>query len=275
MSEADELEVEISENERRRSVQSIKVGSTLLDALADSSGPLHLRELSKRARMQPSKARRYLISFLECGLVEQHPATGRYDLGSMALRLGFAALSRMDPVRLSVEAASALSQELDRTLLVCVWSERGPIIISWFDSSEILACNLRVGSVLPLTLSASGKLFLTHLSPKTTKPLVDRALRQAQTERRLTAAQAKEELAQSIRETRRDGFATSKGSLLPGLGAIAVPILDSSGAIVAAVAEIHKAGASEEVGGRLVQQRLVETAGEVSARLGYKWKAEA
>lgn len=272
MTDTEELAAEIADNDRRRSVQSIKVGASLLEALAGSGGPLHLRELSRRANMQPSKARRYLISFLDCGLIEQHPTTGRYDLGSMALRLGFAALSRMDPVRFSVEAASALSQELDRTVMVAVWSDKGPIIISWFDSSEILACNLRVGSILPLTISASGKLFLAHLSPKTTQPLVDKAIRQAQEQGKMKASEARHEIKRVVAQVRRDGFATTAGSLLPGLGAIAAPVLDSSGRIVAAITEIHKADASETVDGTPVKQTMVEAARTVSSRLGHRWQ---
>lgn len=277
MSEADALEegtaddAELADNERRRSVQSIKVGSRLLEALAEAGCPLHLRELSERAGMHPSKARRYLISFLECGLVEQNAITGRYDLGPMALRLGFAALSRMDPIRLTVEAANALSQEIDRTVLVAVWSDHGPIIISWFDSSEILACNLRVGSVLPLTASASGKIFLTHLPRRTTQPLVDRAVRQAQ-QLGKPPGETRADVQRSIEEVRRQGFATTSESLLPGLSAISAPVIDSSGNVAAAITEIHKADAKAEIDGRPTTQIIVDTAKAVSERLGYDWK---
>ncbi len=272
MSDPEELDGELEEALKRRSVQSIKVGAALLDALAISPGPLPLRELSRRAGMPPSKARRYLISFLACGLVEQHPATGYYDLGPMTLRLGFAALSRMDPVRISVEAAAELSRELDHTTMVAVWSDRGPIIIAWFDSSEILVCNLRVGSLLPLTNSASGKLFLAFLPRETTRALVDKAIEQLRESGGVSLAQARRDIDSMIEEVRPTGIGTTAENLLPGLSAVAAPVFDSNDNIVAVIAEIHKANAADQVDGRSIRDAVVECAARVSLRLGHRWR---
>ncbi|MCW5730636.1 MAG: IclR family transcriptional regulator [Alphaproteobacteria bacterium] len=244
----------------------------MLNALAGSAKPIPLNELSRLAGMPPSKARRYLISFLDCGLAEQNSISGHYDLGPMALRLGLAALSRIDPVRASVEAAAALSRQIDRTLLVSVWSERGPVIIAWFDSTEILACNLRVGSVLPIANSASGNLFLTYLPRKTTRHLVDRWTRQVTAGGRMSRNEAREELERIVETVRRRGVGTTEESLLPGLSAIAAPVFDSNGSIIAAIAEIHKAQ-DATIDPRMLGQLLVQTANEVSAKVGYQWQA--
>lgn len=257
---------------RRRSVQSIKVGSTLLECLAASTGPMPLSEVSRRAGMQPSKARRYLMSFLDCGLVEQDSVTGHYDLGPMSLRLGFAALSRMDPVRKTVEAAAALSREIDRTILVAVWCELGPIVIAWFDSSELLATNLRVGSVLPLTVSASGQLFLAYLPRQTTRPLVEKSIRQIRERTGESVTKVRKDIDELVEQARKTGVGRTTETLLPGLSAYAAPVFDSSGAIVASIAEIHRAGSAEVVQGRNVRDAVKWTASDVSTRLGYNWR---
>jgi len=259
------------DRKRRRSVQSIKVGSALLNALAGSGKPVPLKELSRLAGMPPSKAHRYLISFLDCGLVEQNGISGHYDLGPMALRLGLAALSRIDPVRACVEAAATLSRQIDRTLLVSVWSERGPVIIAWFDSTEILACNLRVGSVLPIANSASGNLFLTHFPRKTTRHLVDQWTRQVTAGGKMTRSKAREELGRIVEIVRQRGVGMTEESLLPGLSAIAAPVFDSNGSIVAAIAEIHKAQ-DANIDPKALGLLLIQTANEVSAKVGYRWQ---
>lgn len=254
---------------RRRSVQSITVGSALLDALANSTGPLPLGILSKAAGMHPSKARRYLVSFLECGLVEQRPDTGCYDLGPMALRLGFAAMSRLDPIRESVAGAEQLARTLDRTTMVSVWSNLGPIIIAWYDASEFVACNLRVGSVLPLIGSASGKLFLTHLPEATTAPLMEK-FTECATTRNQTASAIRAKVAEVVEQAHhQDRYATTAGDLLPGLNAIGAPVFNSNGSIVAVIAEIHRQDDPTEIDGVSVHSAVLEKADEVSARLGY------
>ncbi|MBO6836673.1 MAG: IclR family transcriptional regulator [Alphaproteobacteria bacterium] len=254
---------------RRRSVQSITVGSALLDALADSTGPMPLRILSKAAGMHPSKARRYLVSFLECGLVEQKPDTGCYDLGPMALRLGFAAMSRLDPIRESVAGAEQLARALDRTVMVSVWSNLGPIVIAWYDASEIVACNLRVGSVLPLIESASGKLFLTHLPEATTAPVLKKSAERA-TARKRSISEVRAQVSAAVDQVRQERYATTAGDLLPGLNAIGAPVFNSTGAIVAVIAEIHRHDDPAEVDGVSIHSSVLEKAAEVSVRLGHR-----
>ena len=53
--------------------------------------------------MPAAKAHRYLASFMPAGLIEQHPESGRYDLGPFALELGLglAAMARLDPLALA------------------------------------------------------------------------------------------------------------------------------------------------------------------------------
>ena len=71
-----------SSERERQGIQSIEVGSTLLEALARARGPLSLRDLSHEAEMSPSKAHRYLVSLLRSGLVLQDPTTNLYDVDS-------------------------------------------------------------------------------------------------------------------------------------------------------------------------------------------------
>ncbi|HKU98335.1 MAG TPA: helix-turn-helix domain-containing protein, partial [Vineibacter sp.] len=127
-------------------MQSVEIGAQILDALAAATGPSTLSEIAKRTGMTASKAHRYLVSFGKSGLVRQDPISSRYDLGEMALRLGLAAVSRLKVVQLATEAIVNLNQELDITTILTVWSERGPVVIGWYDASEIIVCNLNVGS---------------------------------------------------------------------------------------------------------------------------------
>jgi DNA-binding IclR family transcriptional regulator len=263
---------------RRQSVQSIKIGYALLDAMASARAPLSLGELAKITEMPPPKARRYLVSFLDCELVRQHGETGHYELGPMALRLGFAAMSRLNPIQKTVEGAKALSQELDRTFMVAVWSERGPVIVAWFDSPDIVACNLQVGSVLPIIASGSGKLFLTYLPRKTTQAVVDRIVAASSSDPSLgpPAGPSVDEIVEEIVEdVSRKRFAITSGDLLPGLHAICAPIFDSNGTIAAVLAEIHRKDDPTVVAGRSIDDIVISNAASISQQLGNGWQEEA
>ncbi len=154
---------------RRSGVQSIEVGARLLDVMAEHAGPMHLRDIAAASGMSASKAHRYLISLLRAGLAEQDPVSGRYDLGPMSLRVGLAALNRRVAVKYATQALIELNQSEDLTVALTVWGEHGPTVVAWYDSVQILICNITVGSSLPLLRSASGQVYLAYLPSATTR----------------------------------------------------------------------------------------------------------
>ena len=85
----------------RQGIQSVEIGFRLLRILAANNRPMMLRDIAAGAGMASAKDHRSMVSFMRIGIVEQDPATGRYDLGAYALELGLAGLGRLDPVRLA------------------------------------------------------------------------------------------------------------------------------------------------------------------------------
>ena len=111
---------------RSRGVQSVDIAVRLLQVIAAAPGPLSLKDVSDAAGMPPSKAHRYLASFVAAGLVTQKHRSGAYDLGRAALRLGLAAMARLDIVN---DAASAMEDLVERsgaTALLAVWAQSRP-----------------------------------------------------------------------------------------------------------------------------------------------------
>ena len=109
----------------RQGIQSIEVGFRLLSVLAATNRPMMLRDIAKGASMPAAKAHRYMVSFLRIGIVEQDAGSGRYDLGAYALELGLSGLGRLDPVRLSGPILEALCEEIQETVALAVWGNRG------------------------------------------------------------------------------------------------------------------------------------------------------
>jgi DNA-binding IclR family transcriptional regulator len=150
----------------RAGIQSVEVGFALLDALARASGPLMLRDLAAAAGMSAAKAHRYLVSFQRLQLVTQDTGTTRYDLGPAALKLGLASLSRLDAVKLARERVAGLVESLGHTVALAVWGNRGPTIVHWEESPQAVTVNLRLGDVMPLLSSATGRCFAAWLAPE-------------------------------------------------------------------------------------------------------------
>ena len=115
-------------------MQSIEVGGRLLLALADSPGPLTLKELAARSDLPPSRAHPYLVSFGKLQLIEQDPATGHYALGPAALQLGLTCLHQLEPVKAALPVAQELAASTGHAVALAVWGNFGPTIIRMVEA---------------------------------------------------------------------------------------------------------------------------------------------
>ena len=211
---------------RRRGIQSIETGFRLLEVLEQADGALTLKELSTRAELDPSSAHRYLASFVHCGLVRQD-ADGRYDFGPLALRIGLAAMQRLDAVQLTEHAMPKLVAETGYTALVSVWSNRGPTVVHWQRSKNPFTTNLALGSVLPIYRSATGAAMVAFLPSAVTAEAMAAESRRESVDR--------ENFSRMVERARKTRLAGVDNSVIPGLSAIASPVLDWNNEAVAAV----------------------------------------
>jgi DNA-binding IclR family transcriptional regulator len=248
----------------QQGIQSIEVGARILQALAQAPRPQMLRDLAATARMPPAKAHRYLVSFARMGLVEQQAQTGLYDLGSFALQLGLSALARMEPVTLAAPVLAELREETGQTVALAVWANHGPTIVRWLGADTPVSASLRTGSVMPLTRSATGQAFLAFLPRETTAAWIKRELtehaRQGLTP---TTRAAVDQLATQIR---RRGLARTS-EFIPGIGGMAAPVFDHTGAMALALVVLGYSKPFEASADSLATA-LLRQAGKLSARLG-------
>jgi len=253
---------------RRAGVQSIDVGSRLLEVLAAHMGSMHLRDIAAAANMSASKAHRYLISLLRVGLAEQDPISGRYGLGTMALRIGLAALSRSKVMQYATRAAIEFNQTEDLTVALSVWGEHGPTVVGWYDSSQILICNVNVGSVLPVLRSAAGQIFLAYLPRAATRRLVDHETSMILTYLRAESFRSKSDIDALIQKVRTERLGVTHGDLMPGLSAIAAPVFDHQGQVTASLSLIGPSGLMHSADSNSISQKLLRMADSVSLRMG-------
>jgi DNA-binding IclR family transcriptional regulator len=248
-------------------VQSIEVGGRLLRALAAAEGPMMLRDLAAAAHMPPAKAHRYLASYARLGLVEQEPESGRYDLGAFALELGLGALARIEPLQIADPILRELRDEIGQTVALAVWANRGATIVRWLGANTPVAASLRVGSVMPLTRSATGGAFLAWLPEAQTRSMVRAELEE---NRRLgLRPSSAAEVEQAVADARRHGLARTS-HFIPGISGIAAPVFGHSGDMELALVTLgYSATLDLSLEGPHVAA-MRRRAAWLSARLGYR-----
>lgn len=256
----------------RAGIQSVEVGFALLDALARAPGPLMLRDLAAAAGMSAAKAHRYLVSFQRLQLVTQDGGNTRYDLGSAALKLGLASLSRLDAVKLARERVASLVESLGHTVALAVWGNRGPTIVHWEESPQAVTVNLRLGDVMPLLSSATGRCFAAWLAQEALAPLLREELARLQRQRQplpdvpTTMAQVQRLLAQ----TREQGLGRVVDSLLPGVAGFCAPVFDADGHLALGIVTLGPTSGFDCAWDGAVATPLRAAAARLSDDLGYR-----
>lgn len=232
-----------SASRRRSGVQSVEVGASLLRALGDADGPRSLTVLARAAGMSSAKAHRYLVSYVQAGLVVQSERSGAYDLGPLAVRIGLAALERYDVVRVAGERLGLLRDEVEQTVTLAVWTEAGPTVARIELSRHPVTLAVRVGAAHPILTSATGRVFLAFAPPELTDPLVETELASAREVQRSDAPldrAAVERLREAIRAA---GTASVDQMFLVGVSAIAAPLFHGDGRLAAVVTAVGRSHA--------------------------------
>lgn len=208
---------------QRQGIQSVEVAMKALEAIERIGGPATLSAIATEAAMSPSSAHRYLVSLSRVGLVAQDSATGTYDLGPAARRLGLEAIRRQDDVNMATGHAATLRNRTGHAVNIAVWGDSGPIIVRWEYGRFPLPIFARVGSTLPLIDSSAGRVFLAYMPESVTQS----ALRLQQQHGECSRPEP-DEVRRILDEVRKEGIATTTGAILPGLIVLAAPVFGPS-----------------------------------------------
>lgn len=264
---------------QRAGIQSVEVGFELLNALSRASGALMLRDLAADAGMSAAKAHRYLVSFQRLGLVTQDTASTRYDLGPAALRLGLASLSRIDAVRLARERIDALLPLTGHTLAIAVWGNQGPTMVHWTEAPQAVPVALRLGDVMPLLSSATGRCFAAFMGEEghdaqRIGPMIREELTRLKKLPRngplpLDLPTSMAEVNDMLDEVRRRGVARVVHSLQASVGGFSAPVFDVQGRMVLAMVVLGSVATLDTDWDGVPATALRDAARRLSADLGH------
>lgn len=258
----------------RRGIQSIEVGFRVLECLERAVTPLSLTEIAQATGMAASKIHFYLISFARVGLVTQEATGGRYRLGPAAVRLGLSALAQLDILELARGEIAKLRERTGDTVFLSVWGTRGPTVVSRLDGRKIAPLDVRVGAVMPVLTSATGKAFLAWLPRQTTAIFVQGELRAAAVDGAPRNLRAVERL---IAEAHASGVTSARGTVTPGISTFAAPVVDYEGAARCVVTIMGYPGQMDPDAGGAAANALRDCARAASRAAGFTgeiWKPQ-
>ena len=244
-------------------IQSVDRAAAILEILA-RDGEAGVTEVALELGVHKSTASRLLAALDRRDLVTQDTARGRFRLGVGIVRLAGAAARGLDLVQQSRPVCRALAQEVGETVNIAILSGRDALYLDQVAGPAALSPHNWAGQRIPLHATSDGKVLLAYLPPdeiaEYLMPL------QRFTDHTITTGS---ELTRALDEVKRHGYATAVEELEKGLTAVAAPVRDAEGRVVAS---ISASGPSFRIPADRIPalaDSVRRAAAEVSRRLGW------
>jgi len=234
---------------RREVMGGLAKGLSVIKAFSRDHSTLTLSEIAAAAGMPAATARRCLLTLEELGYVTRR---GRaFLLRPKVLELGAAYLDSMDIEHLTKTHLEELARLTGDSAALSVLDGNDIVYVARTSVRTLMRLEAHVGSRFPAYATSMGRVLLAGVSPEH----LDQYFR-TQKFVALTAQTVTEpkKLRQLIEESRRNGYSAVEDELAYGVVAVAVPVFDQAGRVVAALnSSSHSRRASKA---SLVKQRL-------------------
>jgi IclR family transcriptional regulator, KDG regulon repressor len=259
-------------------VKSLLKALAILDCLAESEPEGYtLTQLSQKLRLHISTVHRLLVNLTRQGFVDFNPAQGTYQLGYRVMRMGLKVLDRMDFRRVAAPLLHELSQKTQETVHLAILQAYQVVTIEKFQGPHPVRLDAPLGAATPLHATGVGKALLAFQDEKRVAAILRAAgLPPKGSLPRLTVNTLTSlgDLKRELSRIREQGYAVDNEEAVVGLRCVAAPLFDHSGRAVAAFSVAGPASRVSPARTAEIARLVLETAGEISHRLGYTRASE-
>lgn len=205
----------------------------VLDAIVEQPQPIGLPDIAARVELPRQTVHRILQQLEASQLIVRNPARDRFSVGPGLSRLSLAALAsdnQSTPVRMILQW---LVDEVQETCNIGVLKGMDLFYLERIECDWPLRIQLQAGSSVPAHCTAGGKVMLAHLPASIRRRLLETAPLEKCTDNTITDVGTLEDVFSKIRD---DGYALNIEEFSIGMTAVAVPIFDGRGRVLAALA---------------------------------------
>ncbi|BCJ31109.1 IclR family transcriptional regulator [Actinocatenispora sera] len=245
--------------------ESLRRGVELLEALRAADAGLGVRELAAQVGLPKSTVARLLKTLDDCRLASQDPTTRRYRLGPRTLALGAAYQARLDLRLIAVGPMRRLRDLTGETvgLSVSLGTER--MFIEEVQSVSELRTTSELGHPYPIWAGAPGRVLLAGMDAGGRANALADAGDDAW---RIATPADRDGFDALLDRIHADGYATASNESVPGVSAVAAPVHDFSGTVVAALSISGPSGRFTDAARHHALAELSSTARTITAALG-------
>jgi IclR family transcriptional regulator, pca regulon regulatory protein len=242
-------------------VQSLERGLSVIRSFDADRPEQTLSEVAATAGVTRAAARRFLLTLEELGYVRSE---GRFfSLTARVLELGYAYLSSLSLPDVAEPHLESLVAEVNESSSVSVLDGPDVVYVARVPTSRIMTVVISVGTRFPAYATSMGRVLLAGLPEPELETYLSAVRLETLTPRTLSSVAA---LRGELAKVRGQGYALVNQELEDGLRAIAAPVRDRTGRVIAAVnVSAHASRTSLEVMRRDLLPPLLKTAARIEA----------
>jgi IclR family transcriptional regulator, pca regulon regulatory protein len=244
-------------------VQSLERGLAVIRAFDHEHPELTLSEVAAVTGVTRAVARRFLLTLASLGYVR---SDGRFfSLTAKVLELGYAYLSSLSLPEVAEPHLEDLVGEVNESSSVSVLDGHDVVYVARVPVSRIMTVSISVGTRFPAYATSMGRVLLAGMTEEELTSYLAAVRLEPLTARTVSSVAA---LRGEVARVRSQGWALVNQELEEGLRALAAPIRDRSGKVVAALnVSAHASRTSLEAMRRDLLPPLLKTAARVEADL--------
>jgi DNA-binding IclR family transcriptional regulator len=248
-------------------VQSVERAIAILQSFSLEKPERGVGELSRELGLHKSTVSRLMTTLERHGLLSRNPETQRYRLGMGLIGLAARVISHMDVREVARPLLRKLADDCQESANLVVLDSGQVVNLEQFVSPSRQVKNIgRVGRRMHPHCTAAGKVLLAHLPPDQLAQFLPDTLPRFTAHTITTPELLRRELAR----VREQGYAISQEELEEGLNAIAAPVSDHTGLVIAAVGIAGPAYRVTPERFFEIAVQLQEVAQQISKRLGHR-----
>ena len=246
-------------------LSSVANSIRLLGSFSGEENELGITTLATRLRLAKSTVHRLATTLTSSRFLEQNGETGKYRLGLALFELGALVRRRMDVANEARPKLRELLEKTGETVQLGIVDHFSVLYVYEMESRRAIRMAAAVGARAPLHCTAVGKVLLASQPQDYVKQVLDLGLT-SYTPKTVTRRDAV--LAMLSEVSARD-YATDDEESEIGLRAIASPVRNHTGAVIAAVGVAAPVQRMNKKAMQTCVPDVLATATAISARLGY------
>ena len=252
---------------RRSTVRSVERAIRILKSFSAEEPELGVGELSRRLGLPKSTVFRLLNTLEAGGLVSRNPETGRYRLGVDLIGLADSVTTYTNLRHVARPHLRRLANALQETVSLSVIDRSEAVNVEQFVPPGRLIMRVGwVGRRMPVHAVAAGRAIIAFWPAEKAAQILDGEL-EALTPHTITDPQ---HLYTELAHIRERGYATAFEELEEGLNALAAPVRNHEGEVIASISVSGPAYRLTRERIHEVAAQVIETAREISREMGYR-----